>query len=58
MGWDTKAVLILEDGAIVEFDQSRHLVFGRKKIPMDNLAVDGNGIGTLQSRTMKDRIQM
>ena len=58
MGWDPKNVLILEDGSIVEIDEKHELVFSRKKIPLEALGVDGMSIGSLESRTVKERIQI
>lgn len=58
MGWDSKNVLMLEDGSIVEFDHRHEVVFGRKKIPMEALGVDGMTIGSLESRTIQDRIKI
>jgi ribonuclease J len=58
MGWDPKNVLMLEDGSIVEFDSRHELIFGRKKIQMEALGVDGMSIGSLASRTIQDRIRI
>ncbi len=58
MGFDSKNVLMLEDGSIVELDEKHELVFSRKKIPLEALGVDGMGIGPLESRAVKERIQM
>jgi len=58
MGWDPKNVLMLEDGSIVEIDERHELVFSRKKLPLEALGVDGMSIGSLETRTIKDRIQL
>lgn len=58
MGWDPKNVLMLEDGSIVELDGHHELVFSRKKIPLEALGVDGMSIGSLETKTVKDRIQL
>ncbi len=58
MGWDPKNVLMLEDGSIVELDSWHNLVFSRKKIPLEALGVDGMSIGSLETRAIKDRIQL
>lgn len=58
MGWDTKNVLMLEDGSILELDEKHELVFSRKKIPLEALGVDGMSIGALDSQAVKDRIRL
>lgn len=58
MGWDPKNVLMLEDGSIVEIDERHELVFSRKKLPLEALGVDGMSIGSLETRAIKDRIQL
>jgi ribonuclease J len=58
MGWDPKNVLMLEDGSIVELDERHELIFSRKKIPLEHLGVDGMSIGSLGTKTIKDRIQL
>lgn len=58
MGWDPKNVLIIEDGSIVEIDEKHELVFSRKKIPLEALGVDGMSIGSLETRAIKERIQL
>lgn len=58
MGWDPKNVLMLEDGSIVEIDEHHELVFSRKKLPLEALGVDGMSIGSLETRAIKDRIQL
>lgn len=49
---------MLEDGSIVELDGHHELVFSRKKIPLEALGVDGMSIGSLETKTVKDRIQL
>jgi|GEM_PF-1102159 len=58
MGWDTKNVLMLEDGSIVELDEKHNLIFSQKKIPLEALGVDGMSIGSLETRAVKERIQL
>jgi ribonuclease J len=58
MGWDPKNVPMLEDGSILEFDNRHEVIFGRKKIPMEMLGVDGMGIGAVESKTIQDRIRI
>jgi ribonuclease J len=58
MGWDPKNVLIIEDGSLVEIDEKHELVFSRKKIPLEALGVDGMSIGSLETRAIKERIQL
>jgi mRNA degradation ribonuclease J1/J2 len=58
MGWDPKNVPMLEDGSIVELDSRHEIIFWRKKIPMEQIWVDGMSIGALSSRAIQDRIQI
>jgi ribonuclease J len=58
MGWDPKNVLMLEDGSIVELDEKHNLIFSQKKIPLEALGVDGMSIGSLETRAVKERIQL
>ena len=58
MGWESTDVPMLEDGAWIEFDSRHDLQNPRKKLEMDTLVVDGQGIGVQDSKVIKDRIQM
>lgn len=58
MGWDPKHVLMLEDGSLVEFDSRHEVIFGRKRLPLEALGVDGMSIGALDSRAIHDRIRI
>lgn len=58
MGFDPKQILILEDGALVDISAKREVVNTRKKLPLQALCVDGQGIGVLSSNTMKDRVRI
>ena len=58
MGFDTKQVLIMEDGALVEMSAKRDLVNPRKKLPLQALVVDGKGIGVMNGYMMKDRLRI
>lgn len=58
MGWDPKNVLMLEDGSIVEINEKHDLIFSQKKLPLEALGVDGMSIGSLESRAVKERIQI
>ena len=58
MGWDPKNVLMLEDGSVVELDERHELIFSQKKIPLEALGVDGMSIGSLECRSVKERIQL
>ena len=58
MGWDAKNVLMLEDGSVVELNEKHDLIFSQKKIPLEALGVDGMSIGSLETRAVKERIQL
>jgi mRNA degradation ribonuclease J1/J2 len=58
MGWDPKNVLMLEDGSVVELNEKHDLIFSQKKIPLEALGVDGMSIGSLETRAVKERIQL
>lgn len=58
MGFDPKQLLILEDGAIIDINTKRQVINTRKKLRLEALVVDGQGIGLMGSNAIKDRMRM
>ena len=58
IGFDTKNIFMLEDGAMIDIGPNRAVINTRKKLALEVLVVDGKGIGSTSNNVMKDRQKM
>ncbi len=55
MGWDDRSLFVLSNGAIIEFDQTGTAHLSQEKVHVDNIMVDGLGVGDVEEVVLRDR---
>jgi len=58
IGMPKDNVLVLKDGEIIEFDKDRNIKVAEEKLIMNDVYVDGLGIGDVSGIVIRDRKQM
>jgi ribonuclease J len=58
IGWKEENVLMLDNGNIVDFAPGGSVFRSKIKVPIQDLIVDGHGIGTADSHVLKARGKM
>ncbi len=55
MGWDDRSLFVLNNGDIIEFDQSGQAHISTEKVKVEPIMVDGLGIGDIDNVVIRDR---
>lgn len=58
LGWKEENVLMLDNGNIVDFAPTGNVFRSKIKVPIQDLIVDGHGVGTADSHVIKARHKM
>lgn len=55
LGWTNTDIFVINNGEIIEFDQSGKAALSKEKIPVDYIMVDGLGVGDVSEVVLRDR---
>lgn len=55
MGWDDRSLFVIGNGTVVEFDHTGAARVGAEKVKVDNVMVDGLGIGDIEHVVLRER---
>lgn len=55
MGWDDRSLFVIDNGTVIEFDATGAARVGHEKIKVDNVMVDGLGVGDIEHVVLRER---
>lgn len=55
MGWDDRSIFVINNGTIIEFDSAGVARINAEKVKVDNVMVDGLGVGDIEQVVLRER---